>query len=166
VIPNQISAAENYNQTYLQIVKNNPNIDKKLAQKIASHIDTYSKKYGIPAKVYTAIIMQESSYNIKATNKRCGYSNEYNKVACVVVDVGLSQINYKTVAKYNLDRRKLASDVEYSVKSGAQVLSWFHQKYANKEPKTWFCRYNVGTGSHTKIHENCHKYIKNVNRYL
>lgn len=51
---------------YDQILKNRPNIDKKYAMELSNEIYKVSKEYDIPKNIYTAIIAQESGYNIDA----------------------------------------------------------------------------------------------------
>lgn len=111
--------------------------------------------------------MQESSYNLKAVNKKCGFSSkEFPKNACVEVDIGISQINHRTVERYGFDPVKIKNDLKYSVDAGAKVLSWFKKTYKNKEPLTWMCRYNVGTAPMEKVKSGCQRYIKAIERWL
>lgn len=111
--------------------------------------------------------MQESAYNIKALNNQCGFeANLKGKVACVVQDVGIAQINHTNVLKYGLELERLRNDLEYSLDAGAKILSWFNKRYSKKEPKTWYCRYNTGTAKYAKIRHNCEKYMKLVQRFM
>jgi len=60
------------NPIYCQILKNKKNINKKYALELSNIIYKVSKQYNFPAKIYTAILMQESTYNIKAQNCKRG----------------------------------------------------------------------------------------------
>jgi hypothetical protein len=110
--------------------------------------------------------MQESSYDQYALVKECGIDHaKYNETNCVFIDVGISQINYKTIQSYDFTVYQLLNDLEYAVNAGAEVLSWFKKKYSRKEPKNWYCRYNVGTAKYSKIKKSCLKYVRLVARY-
>lgn len=136
---------------YCQIIKNKPIIDKRHAMKISNIIHKYSRYYQVPAKIYTAILMQESGYNLKAKNCTTGLDDAY-KPATVCFDFGMSQINFHT-AKYNkFDIPRLTKDLTYSIKSGIIVLKHFKSRYGTKEKK-WWSRYNTGTPSLRRVYE-------------
>lgn len=135
-----------------QIASNNPFLNKDRIREIARHINDASYKYNISPKLYSAILMQESSYKINAVN--C------HKRGC---DYGISQINQVTAKKYKFDKKRLTKDLKYSIMMGAKILSWFQKTYSKKEPDTWFCRYNIGTG---KITNKCLQYKENVLRWI
>lgn len=149
---------------YCQILKNSPRIDKKYALRLSDLIYKHSKANSIPAKVYTAILMQESAYKLSAVNTKCGLDYKRKHPTCVWVDFGISQINYKTAVSYGFDIEKLTTDLDYSVKAGAVALSYFKKRYSSSESK-WYARYNCGTkpGINRKT---CQKYIKEVDRWL
>lgn len=159
------TASDNNSSVYRQIIKNNPTINKTYAKKLSNLIKIKSEKYGIPAKLYTAILMQESSYRLSAVNKKCAANVRIPLKACKIQDLGISQINVRTIASYDLDSNKLREDLKYSVEAGAKVLAWFHKTYSKREPKTWFCRYNTGTAALSKIKPACDRYIKLVQRW-
>jgi len=154
---------------YCQIKDNNPNISDTKAHLIAKYVIKSSKKYGIPANIYTAILMQESSYRLNALNKKCGLQDKnplnYGQKTCVVQDVGISQINVKTAEAYKLDAARLTTDLEYSIDSGAMVLSWFHKRYSKTE-KNWWIRYNVGTRAKETMPTAWEAYKSKVKRWL
>lgn len=161
----------NKHKIFCQIKKNKPSINNNYAMKLSNKIYNASLKYKIPANIYTAILMQESTYKLEAKKCQKGiltkegksfYKNTPKAVVCS--DFGISQIHYKTVDRYRFDVDKLLTDLEYSVNSGAKVLSWFFKKYAHKDIN-WFSRYNCGTKSTTK-RKTCVKYKKLVERYL
>ena len=129
-----------------------------------------SVRHGIPADIYTAILMQESGYRMGALNEDCGWKShktyiENKKIICVAKDLGMSQIHYKTINAYGFDKERLMNDMEYSVNAGAKVLAWFHKVYAKREPIKWWTRYNCGT--HPKVNRTtCNAYLKRVSRWI
>lgn len=150
---------------YCQILKNSPRINKVYAFKLSNIIYRVSKKHNIPADVFTAILRQESAYKLSAKNGKCGVlTGQYKKEACIWVDFGISQINYRTAKSYNMNFYKLLHDLEYSVEAGAKVLSWFRSKYAKNDYR-WWVRYNCGTKPST-YRDSCNKYYKAVGRWL
>lgn len=77
----------------------------------------------------------------------------------IIMDVGISQIFFKTAERYGFDLDKLTTDLEYSVMAGAQVLSDFKKKYGKKE-LLWWSRYNASSPAKRKIYQAL------VERYL
>lgn len=153
----------------LQIKRNNPSLSESYVQELSKLIKKTSKKHEIPAGLFTAILMQESAYNIKAVNRACGLLYNGKKAqgeACVAADIGITQINIKTMKSYGFDAERLQNELSYSLEAGAIVLKWFKDKYAEEEPQTWFCRYNVGTRPFEKVKHNCLKYVRLVNRWI
>lgn len=153
-----------------QIIRNSNNtMSEAKAKKLASLIVKVSSTYNLNPNLFAAILMQESTYNIKAVNKSCGYARQEasysDTVKCVAQDLGISQINVKTIEAYGFDVESLQNDLEYSIMAGAKVLSWFKKTYKDKEPNTWYCRYNQGTRSYDKIEAGCLDYKKLVDRY-
>lgn len=140
-----VSASEN--PIYDQIRKNRKKVSKSYAMRLSNIIHHASLKYKIPARTYTAILMQESTYRLNVVAEG---------------DYGIAQINIKTHAKY--DKDKLLIDLKYSVYAGAEVLSWFHKTYA-KDDVDWYTRYNCGTATTTK-RKTCQKYKKLVSKFL
>jgi len=137
---------------YNQILVNRPKIKVLYAQALANEIHKQSKNYKISPKIISAILAVESMYDHTKVNKHSG-------------DYGLSQINYKTIKAYKLDKARLSNDIAYSIKSGALVLSYFHKRYAHKE-KHWYARYNVGTREGAIKSKTAKNYIKLVSKYL
>jgi soluble lytic murein transglycosylase-like protein len=143
------------------ILKNKKISDRK-AHDLSEIIDKYSKIYNIDPILFSSIIMQESTYNLKAIKKTCGYKDK--KETCLDTDFGISQIHYKTALSYKFDIDRLTRDLDYSVESGFIVLSYFKKKYEKTE-KNWYCRYNVGTAKKEKIKEKCLNYVKLIKRH-
>lgn len=61
---------------YCQIVKNKPKINKKYAMRLSNIIYKMHRKYHIPSRVFTAILMQESRYKLNAKGCHSGYRKE------------------------------------------------------------------------------------------
>ena len=133
--------------------------------RVSNLIYKASKKFNIPAEIYTAIIMQESAYRLAAKNIQCGLDKETRTVyRCVLADIGIAQINSRTAEVYGFDLYLLLNDLEYSINAGAEVLSYFKKRFAKKEPDFWV-RYNCGTRSTTK-RLTCMRYKELVSRYF
>jgi len=134
------------------------------------------------------MLRQESNYNLKAKNIQCGLP--YKKIAeavfsmrgpipknqtgrhfaalsakpsCIVADAGISQVNYITSRRYEMDYKRIMTDLTYSVNSGALILGDFRKDFG-KDPD-WWTRYNCGTKRSTK-RLTCQTYKKLVGRYL
>lgn len=152
---------------YCQIKKNAPHLNNEYSMKLSNIIYKMHKKYNIPKKIFTAILMQESGYSLKAKGCHKGLyldkSNIYQEKK-VCTDFGISQIYYKTAEKFNFNIKKLNEDLKYSVEAGAIVLYNFMKKFRKKDPD-WFTRYNCGTKSTTK-RDTCQIYKRLVERYM
>lgn len=109
-----------------------------------------AKRHGIEPSLYLAIVKVESNFQVDAYNLK-------------TADYGLSQVNRKTAKRYRLDLVRLLKDPAYNANAGALILADFKRMYKHKEPKTWMCRYNVGSGamSGTKA-EKCIVYLNKV----
>lgn len=134
------------NVIFNQIMNNKPDMDKNRAKEIARLIDMVHTKHGIPKRIFAAVIMQESGYNLKAINKSSS-------------DYGISQINKRTAKAFGFDTKRLTTDLEYSIEAGAIVLADFQRMYAKRDP-LWFTRYNSSKPSLRK------KYLKNITRWM
>jgi len=146
---------------YQQIIKNSPRIDREYAMELSALIHKYSIKYKIPPHIYTAILMQESSYRLHVkwcTTQSVKVNGTWQKQR-VCKDFGISQIHYKTARSYGFDKEKLVTDLKYSVKAGAIVLSDFKEMYKLKE-LDWWTRYNTSNREKRDI------YKKRVKRYF
>lgn len=132
---------------YSQILKIKPRIKKRYALVLSENIDKYSTRYNVESDIYTAILMQESGYKLDAINPK---SNDY----------GISQINKHTIKAFKFDKNRLMSDLSYSIKAGAIVLSDFKRRHYKKEGSSYWSRYNTSKPSLRK------KYAKKVERFL
>ena len=155
-----LASAWSFEQTpiYLQILKNKPSIEKSKAVKLSQLIHLNSKLYGLNPRIFTAILMQESSYRLAATNCRVGLdlSNSTRKVC---TDFGIGQIYHTTVTAFGMDVNRLTTDLEYSVEAAAIVLADFDRMYGHKESDYW-TRYNTSKPSLRKA------YKERVKRWL
>lgn len=172
-----------------QIIKNNKYLDINFAMQLSNAIHKISRKYNINSRLFTAILMQESSYNVKAIG--CHYEkkdiNAYEYMERVVQchtktdewhlieqcekripkkvkrkvcsDFGIGQINERTVQRYNFEINSLLYDLEYSVEAAAIVLKDFQKRYKHKE-WNWWTRYNASSEDKREIYR--HK----VEKYL
>lgn len=174
----------NRHPIYCQILKNKPSIDKKHAMKVSNIVYKMHKKYHIPSRIFTAILMQESEYSLSAKNCQSGlvlpvcenlepnsivikcnrYPNLFLTEKKVCTDFGISQIYYKTAKRWEFDINKLTNDLEYSVEAGAKVLHDIMERFEAKD-NDWWTRYNCGFRGTTK-RKTCQIYKKLVTRYL
>ena len=144
-IPNMISISSNAvyicdeNPTYCQIVKNSPQIDKRYALELSKFINKVGSLYSIKPARLAAILAQESRYRLGAINH-------------VSKDYGIAQINHKTVEAFGFDKEKLLTDLEYSVKAGAIVLSDIKKRYGHREVDYW-TRYNSSKPSKREVYK-------------
>jgi Transglycosylase SLT domain len=134
-----------------QIHKNSPNLDQNFQMVLAKTIINKAQKYHLSSKVLAAILMQESSYRIDAKNIRCGTSVVTGKEDCIVIDFGIGQINHRTATAFKLDKKKLLSDLEYSVDASAMVLADF-KKMHTKDSEFW-TRYNSGNKEKRQVYK-------------
>lgn len=159
--------------------KRNESIENTSAIKISAQIALVSKKYKIPAQLFTAILMQESGYRLKA--KRCkvtGYMKSRREIASEIYDIkptsligskekctdfGISQIHYKTVKRYGFSEFRLTTDLAYSVEAGAIVLKDFMKSFRHESD--WYTRYNCGNGG-TTDRQTCQTYKYLIAQYL
>lgn len=158
--------ADTQDSLYWQIRTNYEGINKDYARYLSKNLYEACRDYKIPCRIYTAILMQESSYRPKVGKLSCGIdAKTMTNPTCIYKDIGISQINYKTAKRYDFDPVRLYTDVRYAIRSGAKVLSDMKKMFIEKEPYTWYTRYNCGTMGSTK-RESCIKYGKLVRRWL
>lgn len=148
---------------YDQILRNKPTINKAYAKKLSELIVLKSKKYGIPQRVFTAILMQESAYKLNTVRTMKGLNKGI--VTTIGLDYGIAQIYWKTIRSYGFNSRKLTTDLDYSLDAGAKVLSWFYKTYGKRE-RYWWVRYNVGTSKNALRGRAANQYRRYVQRYL
>lgn len=108
----------------------------------------------------------EGNQDNKSAIRECLETSEEKLVEDIVYsDFGISQIHYKTIARYNFDAHLLLTDLEYSVEAGAIVLKNFMKAFANKGDPDWWTRYNCGYRTTTK-RSTCQKYKRDVTRWF
>jgi len=151
---------------YCQITRNHPTLNKNYAMRLSNEIFKVTRKYDIPANIFTAMLMQESRYRLSARGCHSGIPRDsvIGEVVTICSDFGITMINYKTAREYKFDIHRLTTDLSYSVESGAIVLSWFKDTYAHKEID-WWVRYNCGVKKSTK-RDTCVIYRTFVERFL
>lgn len=148
---------------------------------ISNAIYKMHRKYHIPTRIFTAILMQESRYELAAKGCTWGYRKlseielsehvsqcfitdekdkdrlcldsipKYIKTK-VCSDFGISQINYRTIIRFGFNINKLVTDLEYSIEAGAKVLSDFQNRYEAKETN-WWTRYNSSNKIKRRIYQ-------------
>ncbi len=116
------------NPIYCQIIQNSPKIDQNYALELAQIINSVAIELNLKPYRLAAILKQESNYKLDAVNHK---SKDY----------GIAQINHKTIQAYNFNKELLLTDLQYSIKAGAIVLSDFKRMYSHKE-EFWWSRYN------------------------
>lgn len=120
----------------------NPSLSSKFTNRLAISVQKATSTHKICPRIYLAILMQESAFNMKA-------------VGCATrgcVDFGISQINIATIAHYSLQQTRLMTDLDYAVVAGARILSDIKIKYS-KSDKTWWSRYNSYKPTHRRKYE-------------
>lgn len=102
---------------------------------ISKLITKYAKVYKVERDVLSCVLKVESNY-------RMGVVSDTE-------DYGMSQINIKTAKMYGFNLVELLSDVDYSIKAGAIVLSDYRRTFRANEIVNWVGRYNIGYQSLT-----------------
>lgn len=99
-------------------------------RELSKYITNYSKLYKLEREVFSCVLFVESSYRMNVISDTDDY--------------GIGQINLKTIRGYNFDRLRLLTDVGYSVRAAAEVLSDFRRYFKQQEVNDWPGRYNIG----------------------
>jgi len=137
---------------YCQIKKNKPEIDTKYAMKLSNYISIYSHKHKVEARLYTAILAQESQYNMEAKNCVDGLNDALEPIrACV--DWGVIQVSYKTAEAFKIDLRRIMTDMEYAIESGAIILKNKIKECFYLGKDAWNC-YHSKTESYRGIYKS------------
>jgi len=113
---------------FKQILKNQPTIEANYAVRLSNAILDASMRHRVNPHKIAAILAQECRYRLNCINK-------------VTKDYGIGQINHKTIKAFNMDQKRLLTDLEYSVEMAVIVLADFKRMYGKRE-KDWFTRYN------------------------
>lgn len=173
------SADCNHNSTLCQILKNRPSLEFKKAIELSALIIKASTVHKIPPRIFTAILMQESKYDMNAKNcttskvktklsfidivdyKITSYTEllafankkEVYKVITKCYDFGIGQINIRTINAYGFVLERITQDIEYSIFAAAEVLSDFRKSYASLE-SDWWTRYNASSEDKRSIYKD------------
>lgn len=133
-----------------QILSNKPSLEPFYADVLARTIEAQADLQKVPANVIAAIMFVESSYDQYAFNKH-------------TKDYGLMQISEFHVKKKRLDKRRLLRDIEYNIKYGVKIFSWFYRRYKLNRA---IMRYNVGTRSSAISTRQAKTYLRLVRRAM
>ena len=128
-----------HSKVYKHIIKNQPYIDLGYAERLSKAIYSFSNKYKVNPLKVSAILAQECMYRLKCINDG---SKDY----------GIGQINIRTIRVFKLDKKKLLTDLEYSVESSVIVLADFKRMYGHKEQDYW-TRYNSSRPSKRQVYK-------------
>ena len=124
------SSARSYKKDLLvDMMRKNKRLSDDYANQLAEALLNAEFEFGVPAYVLQAIAFVESSYILNAINKS---SNDF----------GIMQVNSFNIDAYNFNKRKLLTDMQYSINAGAKVFRWFYNRYPLEEA---IKRYNCGT---------------------
>lgn len=129
------------NPIFCHILDISPGINKQLAFQISNKISKYSRKYGLDAKLFVAIIRQESNFKLDAKGCVEGLNVDFEEIR-VCNDFGMIQLNYRTAKLYGFDIQRTMIDLDYSIFVGMKILYDFKVRYAKKE-EFWWTRYNA-----------------------
>lgn len=130
---------------YNQVYKANPSLDHNYVYRLSNSILRVSNKYDVKPSKLAAILAHESRYKLDAVNK-------------LTKDYGIGQINIRTIKAFNFDKKRLLTDLYYSVDAAGLVLADFKRMYGKKE-KNYYSRYN-SSNPDTRL-----KYEQLVKRY-
>lgn len=147
-IKDNVSKARNKDGSFRHI---KPTLSDDEIMKLSNIIYKASRKFDIPANIYTAILRQESTYKLGAKNCRLGVDENWNEVK-TCADFGMSMVNIRTAKSFDFDLKKLSADLEYSIYCGAEILADFKKLYFHKE-EYWWTRYNASTPYKRKFYQ-------------
>jgi len=116
---------------------------------ISNIVDYTCRVYRIPKRLFMAILMRESQYQVGAIGTTNGEPTDF----------GIGQIYWKTMRAYRFKEKRLLTDRVYSVRAGAIVLRDFKKMYRGRE-KRWYLRYNTSNKEKQKV------YYADISRYF
>jgi len=137
---------------FCQIKKNKPDIDIQYAMKLSNYISIYSHKYKVEARLYTAILAQESQYDMSARSYSDGLNDALEPIRAYQ-DYGLIQVSYKTAEVFKIDLKRLMTDMEYAVESGAIILKNKIKECSFLGKDAWVC-YHSKTESYRGVYKS------------
>lgn len=113
----------------------------KKSEQLAKAIEKQSEKHGLDWKLVTAIMFQESSLRLDPQN--C-----LDKSTRCQGDYGIGQVRYKVWKSHlNLDKKRMLTDLNYSVEMSVKVLADYKKRYGKRE-LNWYTRYHSATPIH------------------
>jgi hypothetical protein len=131
------------------ILNNNPTLDHSYALNVAKYTYIYSEVFNTDPILMQALFMKESSYDLSAINK---LTNDY----------GIGQVNKFHIKADEIDKSRLTSDLDYSIKHSVRIFSWFYKKYPKEEA---IKRYNCGTKKDCVKNKSVEDYYKKVLKF-
>lgn len=142
-----------------------PNNSEEQSLQLAESVLKYSKEINIDWRLFVSIMYQESSLLIdpqhclkKELHPQLVRRKIHNKWKTMALktkcaDYGIAQINFKTWGEeLALNKEKLLTDIDYSVKAASKILFYYKHRYAKRD-KRWHLRYHSGTISHKNEYE-------------
>ena len=130
------------------LYKLQPNLKPEKAVQLHHSIMHNSYKYNFKPELFTAILFQESSFNLGAVNKKSP-------------DFGIGQITLRTAKHFCPNIKRLLTDLKYSVGCAAKVLSDFKKRYEKREKYYW-TRYHSSSSIRRRDYKQRIKRILNV----
>jgi hypothetical protein len=108
-----------------------------------------ANSHNIDPVVFRQVLTVESGLNMGKTM----HNKNGTKDHC------MGQINDVAIKEYKLDKELLIKDPIYCIESTARILADLKKRF----PRTWVCRYNVGTAPlDTRRQKLCNNYLKKV----
>jgi hypothetical protein len=137
-----------------------PALTKEKSRKLAKALERETDKHDIDWRLVIAIMFQESSLRVDPQNclanpKRC------------TGDYGIGQVRYSVWSKqFNIDKKRMMTDLDYSVKVSVKVLADYKVRYGKKE-LNWYTRYHSGTPQYRAVYmAKINKAYHKINKHL
>lgn len=162
----------NRHKIFCDILTVKPSINRSYAMELSNYIYKWSKYYGTDSKLSVAIAMQESSL-INRDRKGIVLTEDGKRVRGVT-DVGVFQLHIDTIdnlnktLKWDIDFRRLRSDVEYQTQIHTRLL---RRKIAICESDRYKVKLKVKDGNewscyHSFTYRRRQTYIRDVGVHL
>jgi hypothetical protein len=137
-----------------------PALTKEKSRKLAKAIERETDKHDLDWRLVTAILFQESSLRVDPQNCLT------NPNRCTG-DYGIGQVRYSIWSKkFDIDKKRMMTDLDYSVKISVKVLADYRMRYGNKE-LNWYTRYHSGTPEYRAVYmEKINKAYYKINNHL
>lgn len=108
-----------------------------------AHIKSVAALYNLPPKMLKRIVAVESANCKYRVNKR-------------TKDFGCMQISEQTIKLYKWNFKTVSNNDKLNIVAAAILLSDLKKAFAQKEPQTWSCRFNIGW---RKLPKTCSTYL-------